>query len=81
MIRSHIGSTQECGVVFKLERFSHLLGRPFGMGSLIGLEALSIGAFIESRHVAGEGATWKRATRCPKDGFGVNAIKSVSHPK
>ena len=26
MIRSYIGSTQECGVVFKLDEFSHLIG-------------------------------------------------------
>ena len=42
MIRSHIGSTQECGVVLKLERFSRLLGQSFGLGSSIGLEALSL---------------------------------------
>ena len=42
MIRSHIGSTKECGVVLKLERFSHLSGQSFGLGSLIGLEALSL---------------------------------------
>ena len=41
MIRSHIGSIQECGVVLKLERFSHLLDRSFGLDSPIGLEALS----------------------------------------
>ena len=41
MIQSHIGSTQECGVVLKLERFSHLSGRFFGLGSPIRLEALS----------------------------------------
>ena len=42
IIRSHIGSTQDCGVVFKFERFFHLLGRSFGLDSLIGLEALSL---------------------------------------
>ena len=31
MIRSHIGSTRDCEVVLKLERFSHLLGRFFGL--------------------------------------------------
>ena len=41
MIRSHIGFTQECGVVLKLERFFHLLSRSFGLSSQIGLEALS----------------------------------------
>ena len=41
MIRSHIGSTQECGVVLKLERFSHLLGRSFGLSSPIEFEVLS----------------------------------------
>ena len=42
MIRSHIGSTQECGTVLKLERFSHLSCRSFGLGSSIELEALAI---------------------------------------
>ena len=32
MIRSHIGSTQECGVVLKFERFSHLSDRSFRLG-------------------------------------------------
>ena len=41
MIRFHIDSTQECGVVFKLERFSHISGQSFKFGSLIGFEALS----------------------------------------
>ena len=41
MIRSHIGSIQECGMVLKLERFSHLSGRSFGLGSPIELEILS----------------------------------------
>ena len=42
MIPSHIDSIQKCRVVLKLERFSHLVGRSFGLGSLIGLEALSL---------------------------------------
>ena len=42
MIRSHIGSTQEYGVVIKLEKFFHLSGRSFGLGSPIGLEVLSL---------------------------------------
>ena len=42
MIRSYIGSTQKCGVVLKLERFSHLSARSFGLGSSIRLEALSL---------------------------------------
>ena len=42
VIRSHIGSTKECGMVLKLERFSNLSGRSFGLGSPIGLEALSL---------------------------------------
>ena len=42
LIRSHIGSAQECEVVLKLHMFSHLSGRSFGLGSLIGLEALSL---------------------------------------
>ena len=40
VIRSHIGSTQERGVVLKPKRFSHLLGQSFGLGSSIRLEAL-----------------------------------------
>ena len=42
MVRSDIGSTQECEVVLKLERFSHLSGRSFGLDSSIGLEVLSL---------------------------------------
>ena len=42
MIQSHIGSTQECEVVLKFERFSYLSGRSFELGSPIGLEALSL---------------------------------------
>ena len=42
MIRSHIGSTLECGVVLKLKRFSNLSSRSFGLGSPIRLEALSL---------------------------------------
>ena len=41
MIRSYIGFTQECEVVLKLERFSDLSGRSFGLNSPIRLEALS----------------------------------------
>ena len=41
MIRSHIDSTQECGVVLKLKRLFRLSSRSFGLGSPIGLEALS----------------------------------------
>ena len=41
MIRSHIGSTQKCGVVLKIKRFSHLASESFGLGSPIGLEVLS----------------------------------------
>ena len=40
MIRSHIGSTQECGVVLKLQSFSHLSGQSLRLGFWIGLEAL-----------------------------------------
>ena len=40
MIRSHIGSIQECRV--KLEMFSHLSSRYFRYDSLIKLEALSL---------------------------------------
>ena len=42
MIRSHIGLIQECGVVLKVERFTHLLGLSFGSGFSIGLEVLSL---------------------------------------
>ena len=42
MIQSHIGYTQECGVVLKLERFSHLSNRSFELGYPIGLESLSL---------------------------------------
>ena len=42
LIRSHIGYTQECKVVLKLKRFSHLLGGSFEFGSSIGLDALSL---------------------------------------
>ena len=41
MIRSHIGSTQECGLVLKLERISHISDQSFGLGYPIGLEAIS----------------------------------------
>ena len=40
MIRSHIDFTQECGVVLKLERFSYLSGRSFGLDSSTRLKAL-----------------------------------------
>ena len=78
MIRSHIGSTQECGVVLKLERFSHLSGLSFGLGPLIRLKALSFMLSLRA-NTYWERATWKRATRCPKSGSGVNANQSVSH--
>ena len=42
MIRSHIDSKKECGVVLNLERFSHLSDQSFGLGSPIGLKALSL---------------------------------------
>ena len=32
IIRSHIGSIQDCGMVIKLEIFSHLFGQSFGLG-------------------------------------------------
>ena len=40
LIRSHIGSIRKCGVVVKLERFSNLSGRSFGLDSPIRLEYL-----------------------------------------
>ena len=42
MIRSQVGSTRDCGVILKLERFSHLSVWSFGLGSFIGLEYLSL---------------------------------------
>ena len=42
MIQSHIGSTRDCGVGLKLERFSHLSDRSFGLGSPIRLGYLSL---------------------------------------
>ena len=41
MIRYHIDSIQECGVVLKLGMFSQLSDRSFELGSLIGLDVLS----------------------------------------
>ena len=37
MIRSYTSSTQECGVVLKLKRFSHLSSRSFGLDFPIAL--------------------------------------------
>ena len=42
MIRSYINSTQNCGVVLKLEMFSHLLDRSFGLSSFVGFGYLSL---------------------------------------
>ena len=42
MIRSHIDSTQECGVVLKLKRFSRLSSQSFGFDYPIGLKTLSL---------------------------------------
>ena len=42
VIGSHIGSIIDCGVVFKLERFSYLSSQSFGLGSPIGLGYLSL---------------------------------------
>ena len=42
MIRSNINSTRNYGVVLKLERFSHISGRSFWLGFLIGFEWLSL---------------------------------------
>ena len=45
VIRSHIGSTRDCGGILKLERFSNLSGRSFrcfGLGSPIGLRYISL---------------------------------------
>ena len=41
-MQSHISSTRNYGVVVKLERFSHLSGRSFGLSSPIGLGYLSM---------------------------------------
>ena len=42
LIRSYISSTRNCGVVVKLERFSHLAGQSFRFGSSISLGYLSL---------------------------------------
>ena len=42
MIRFHISSIRNYGVVLKLERFSHLSDRSFGLGFPIGLRYLSL---------------------------------------
>ena len=60
MIRSHIGSTRDCGMVLKIERFSHLSNRSFGLGSPIGL-----GYLLGSKKYTGsiqEGTRWKQKT-------------------
>ena len=80
MIRSHISSTQGCGVVLKLERFSYLSSRSFGLGSPIGLEGPIIGAFIQSRYITGNGYL-KEDYLVTKDEPEVNASESVSHPE
>ena len=41
-LQSHIDSIRNCGVMFKLKRFSYLLDRSFGLDSLIGFEYLSL---------------------------------------
>ena len=46
IIRSHIGSTQECEMVLNLERFSHQSGQSFGLTFPIGLEALLGEAYL-----------------------------------
>ena len=53
VIRSHIGSTQGCGVVLMLERFSHL----FGLGSSIELANLSLVLSLRVSMLR-ERATW-----------------------
>ena len=54
MVRSHIGSTRDYGVVFKLEMFSHLSYRSFGLSSSIGLGYRSFGldSFIRLGHLS-----------------------------
>ena len=49
MIRFHIGFIQEYGMVLKLERFFHLLGRSFGLSSPIGLKVLSLVLSLRDR--------------------------------
>ena len=78
MIRFHIGFTQKCGVVLKLERFSHLIGLSFGLSSLIELKALSFVLSLRA-NTYWKRATWKKATLCPKGGSRVNSSQSVSH--
>ena len=67
-------------MVLKLERFFHLSGQSFGLGSLIGLRYLLLVISLKvNRCIAGkgylQGATW-----CPKRGSFVKAIESVSRP-
>ena len=50
MIRSHIGSTQECEVTLKLERFSYLSGQSFGLNFPIKNKALSVPLFSKGCH-------------------------------
>ena len=69
---------QDCGVILKLERFSHLFG-------LLGWTLLlDLGTYHWCFHrelvCNGKKATWKRVIWYPKVGSGLNAIQSVSRP-
>ena len=58
-------------MVLKLERFSHLLGQSFGLGSPIGLKALSLVLSLR-RYITGERYLGKgyleEGTKYPKEG-------------
>ena len=67
-------------MVLKLERFSHISGQSFGLGSLIGFRYLLLVISLKvNQCIPGkgylQGATW-----CPKRGPFVKAIESVSRP-
>ena len=46
IIRSYISFTQECGMVFKFERFSYISCQSFGLGSF------RVGSFVELRYLS-----------------------------
>ena len=62
-------------MVLKLERFSRLSRWSFGFGSPIRLGYLSLVLSFKASVLP------KRATWCPKKGFGVKAIQSESRPR
>ena len=58
MIRSHIGSTKDCGVVLKLVRFFHLSDQSFGLSSPIRLGYLSNILCKDNRRTDGSHPTY-----------------------